>query len=148
MRRTRLLAVGLALAASLGCGSGSKYVPVTGTLKVNDKPAEGAFLTLVPAGGDKDPSARPSAIVNPDGTYEISTYHPETRAVVKGAPPGKYKVIFSWLPLQRPGDPVDPNPTGKAPVDKLGGRYTNPESSKHEVTVNDGPTELAPINLK
>ena len=149
MRRPGLLTLGLVLAASVGCSrSGAKCVPATGTLKVNDKPPEGLLVTLVPASGKDDPSARPSGIVGADGTYELSTYDAATRTPTKGAPPGKYKVILSWLPPKRPGDPVDPNPTGRPPVDKLGGRYLDPDRSRYEVTVGDEPTELAPIHLK
>ncbi|OWK35873.1 hypothetical protein [Fimbriiglobus ruber] len=125
-----------------------KCVPVTGSLKVSNKAPEGLLVTLVPTSGSDDPSSRPSGIVDADGTYKLSTYNAASRTGIKGAPPGKYKVILCWLPQRRPGDPVDPNPTGKPPVDKLGGRYLNPERSTYEVTVKDEATELAPINLR
>ena len=152
MRQTRLLALGLVLAASVGCSDSSlKCVPVTGSLLVHDKAPEGLLVTLVPAGGKDDPSSRPSGVVGADGTYTLSTYDAATRTAVKGAPPGTYKVIFSWLPEGRPGDPVDPDPTGRRPASKLGklsGQYLSPERSLYEVTVGDEPTELAPIHLR
>ncbi|HEX4612403.1 MAG TPA: hypothetical protein VH092_29685 [Urbifossiella sp.] len=147
MRRSGLAGIGLVLVASAGCSGGVKCVPVTGSLKVNDKPPEGLLVTLVPTGGNPDPTARPSGLVGADGTYTLSTYDAAARAVIKGAPPGTYKVILSWLPLRRPGDAVDPNPSGKPPADKLGGRYLSPELSTFEVTVKDEPTELALIKV-
>ena len=147
MRRTRFWALGLVLAASVGCSSGVKCVPVSGSVKVNDKPAQGLLVTLVPTAGKDDPSARPGGVVGADGTFELSTYDAATRTAVKGSPPGKYKVILSWIPESRPGDPVNPNPTGKPPGDKLGGRYLDPERSTYEVVVKDGPTKLEPIAL-
>ncbi|MDY3555028.1 hypothetical protein R5W24_004161 [Gemmata sp. JC717] len=141
-----LLTLGLALAASVGCSGGLKCVPVTGSVKVGEKAPEGVLVTLVPSGGKDDPTARPTGIVNADGTFALSTYDAANRAAVKGAPPGTYKVIFTWYPLHRPGEPSDPS--AKPSVDKLGGRYADPERSTFEVTIKDEPTELGVIRLK
>lgn len=145
MRRTGWLTLVLMLAGSMGCSGGVKCVPVSGSVRLNDKAPEGVLVTLVPVGGKDDPTSRPSGLVGPDGTYTLTTYDPANRTSVNGAPPGRYKVVLSWFPGRRPGEPSDPS--GRQSGDKLGGRYVDPDRSAFEVTVRDEPTELAPIRV-
>jgi hypothetical protein len=148
----RFLAVFVASAVVLafaGCtGGDGKYVPVTGKLQVRGQPAEGAQVTLVPthAGVNNDePISHPTGLVEADGSYELATYDPTRRKTHDGVPPGEYKVTITWMPPLHAGEKTAQK---KGPIDKLGGRYLNPERSTLTVTVKDEPTELAPINLK
>lgn len=141
------VAVGVALALIVGCDGGSwKCVPVSGSLQVGGQPAEGAQVTLVPINlGTKSELPRPTAVVEADGSFKLLTYDPSSRKTYPGAPPGEYKVTVTWITPLHVGEKVDQK---KRPTDKLGGKYLNPERSTMKVTVNDQPTELAPIRLK
>ena len=59
MRRTRAVAVaalGLLLGAAAGCGEKSKYVPVSGVVKLNGQPYPNAVVVFQPVGGKDNPN--------------------------------------------------------------------------------------------
>jgi len=127
--------VGLLVIAT-GCGDGRvKCYPVSGSVTVKGKPAEGAELVFHPDAGDTA-APRPTAVVGPDGTFKLTTY-----AVGDGAPAGGYKVTVRWLPPRKgPGAPDGP--------DRLNGKYATPATTKLTATVAaPGPVELQPFAL-
>lgn len=136
-----------ALSLSLaGCsGADKSYVPTRGQLFIGDKPAEGALVVLVPASGPDDPSARPTGIVGPDGSFVVSTYEAETRKTHEGAPAGEYSVAITWYPQAAVGSGGDRE---AAKVDRLGGRYADASKNSFRVKVGAPTTELEPIRLK
>jgi len=126
-----------------GCSSSSGpstkvCYPVKGEVLVKDKPAEGALVVLSPK-GDANPdewsSGYPRATVGADGKFEVGTYGDND-----GAPAGDYIVLVSWNA---------PNPQNEevSGPDRLGGRYSDPATSKLAATIEARPTELAPIRL-
>lgn len=131
-----LTMMGLAIASVSGCGpaKGQLY-SVTGTLKVNGKPAENALILLHPKTTTKE-TVRPSARVKADGTFDVTTFE-----AGDGAEAGEYIVTVEWrLPPKTPFD-------GNGP-DQLEGAYSNPTKSTLKATVNSGPTTLAPIEIE
>ncbi len=79
-----------------GCGNG--MVPVSGTVMVDGKPAEGVSLMFRPIKGGKDvfPSTGTS---QKDGAFSLTTN------LEKGIPKGEYTIMATW---------PDPNYKGKA----------------------------------
>lgn len=84
-----------------------KFFPVTGKVTMNNQPLEGYFqINFHPGEESSNPIA--SAIIQPDGTYELTS----GRAGIVGAMPGEYKVCV--VMLEGPEEsfriqPPDPN---------------------------------------
>jgi hypothetical protein len=75
-----------------GCGSPAGLVPVSGKVLYRGEPAAGAvvyFHRHAEPGSPRDPV--PSAIVEDDGTFYLST-----DGLGNGARPGKYTVLVEW----------------------------------------------------
>lgn len=127
------LTLTLALTLLAGCGDGRPPVyPVTGSVTYKGKPAGGAVVMLVPAGGG---AYSPTGTVGPDGGFRLTTFAPDD-----GAPAGDYTVLVTWRPAKKSSlDPDGP--------DKLGNRYANAATSKLSATVEAKPTDLPPIAL-
>lgn len=102
------LAFLLLLAALAGCSGGGESFPVTGTVTLDGKPAEGVQVKFFPAGdGDKDDRERyGTGVSGKDGKFELRSFSE------KGFPSGEYKVTFS-----RPvaNGKVAADPTKKVP---------------------------------
>jgi hypothetical protein len=112
--------------------------PVKGELLVKDKPAQGALVILRPrpdANPDEWSMGFPRANVGADGKFEVGTYGDND-----GAPAGDYIVLVSWEA------PNAQNEEASGP-DRLGGRYSDPATSKLTAKVEAHPTELPPIRL-
>jgi hypothetical protein len=77
----------LVLVIASGCSQGPKLIPVTGVIKVNSKPAEGALLYFHPAVSTESTA---SGIASADGTFELMTNGE------KGLVAGSYKVTVIW----------------------------------------------------
>jgi hypothetical protein len=140
-RKLFLLPFYFLMLAPLGCsqaGQGLKLYPVKGQVFLKDKPATGARLVLVPV---EDPKAeKPSAIVDDNGSFQLATRQPGD-----GAPAGEYFVSITWFE-RRKIDTRKEDDT-KQFVDKLGGRYADPKTSKLKVKITEGPNELPPFKL-
>jgi hypothetical protein len=123
-----------------GCGGGSKHprvYPVKGQLFVQGKPAAGARLTLSPE--NPDPAlwkmGFPQAMVQSDGSFAFTSY-----AEGDGAPPGKYKLIATWIE----GDTGIPNEDPNVqPKQLLEPKYAQPDSTPWEVDVEPKTNQLA-----
>jgi len=85
--RLRLIPL-VAILALVGCDSGPKLVPVTGTVTMNGKPLEGAMVSFLPD------QANPIATTGSDTTGPAGNYKIMTRGRA-GLAPGKYKVGIS-----------------------------------------------------
>ncbi|MEX0643322.1 MAG: hypothetical protein WD468_11505 [Pirellulales bacterium] len=130
------------LIASIGCGDGKigRY-PVSGTVLVDGKPADGATVYFCPTGGSEELlRERPFGTTGPDGKYLLTTLVKDD-----GAPAGQYKVLVQWIAMV-PQKVVDRDRSGGR--DRLRGRYMNLEKSTLTATVEEGPIELPPFELK
>jgi hypothetical protein len=146
--RPRLgIVVALVLAFTPGCGKRPTFYPAQGKLFVDGKPAEGALVVLHPVNDAGPLSIRPSGKVGPDGTFTLNSYIAETRTTNLGAPAGEYLVTVTWLPPDV-RDYLEKHQGGELP-DRLQGKYANATSSPlPHLVVLEGPTDLAPIELK
>jgi hypothetical protein len=138
-----LLTAGLAISWIAGCGDGQiKRYPVTGSVTVDGKPADGAMVIFCP--GDDAPAevrrTRPFGFTGPDGHFLLTTL---TKA--DGSPAGEYKVLIQW-PAASGGDSRD----GGRSIgpDRLNGRYMSLDRCEIKVKIGDGPNDLPPFELK
>lgn len=120
-----------------GCGGGKLATySVTGTVKVDSKPTEGAMVIFCPIDGSEELlKLRPFGITGPDGKYQVTTFDQ-----ADGAPAGNYKLIIQW-PARTGGD----QGIGSGP-DRLRGRYMNLERSQLTAKV-EGAIELPAFEL-
>ncbi len=130
--------------ASAGCGGGKAHKPthpVEGKVYWQDAatPAAGALVVFRPVGGSAEdwPEGYPRAIVGPDGRFELTTYEE-----ADGAPAGEYAVLITWpqRTVAPPGDDEGEGAEGEEGEelpDRLGGRYSNPESPPWKKQVTD-----------
>lgn len=134
-----VVAAAATILAASGCGPAGEarpdLMPVTGQLSINGKPASGAMLVFHPSSKvDFDArGTRPRATVEQDGHFQVTTYQSGD-----GIPVGDYDLSVLWFD----------NPDGSNPHDKLGGQYAVPERSNLHVTISDGTSELAPLEIK
>jgi glycine/D-amino acid oxidase-like deaminating enzyme len=108
--------------------------PVRGQVFVQGKPAVQARVTLHPV--DPTDTARPSAVVEEDGSFRFSTY-----LAFDGAPAGEYVVTVEWPSAARKQDELN------AGLDLLQGRYSDPKKSPLRVRVREEQNELEPFRL-
>lgn len=139
-----VLAVGMLTSALLvGCGeqapSGPQPYPVKGQVTFQGKPAAGFRVSFYPLFEQSGPKFAPSALTDENGQFALRSYQPGD-----GAPPGDYAVTFSW-PQSVPGPDPDDAPQE---VDRLKGRFGNPQQSAFKVTVQEGENMLEPFALK
>ena len=121
-----------------GC-KGSDYVPVTGTLTIDGKLADGVTLSFLPESGGTNASATTS----PMGNFSVRTSDKE------GCPPGKYAVTV--IKLEQPKNAksaapsIGPPMNAPLPVNTLPEKYAAKETSGLSVVVERGmkPLELA-----
>ncbi|MDR2115259.1 MAG: carboxypeptidase-like regulatory domain-containing protein [Planctomycetaceae bacterium] len=77
----------LFVVAITGCGSGIKYLPVTGTLTIDGVPMEGVTLSFVPISG----GTTASATTNAQGEFSVTTSNHN------GCISGEYNIIVFKL---------------------------------------------------
>ena len=115
--------------ALVGCGDGkiARY-PVSGTVLVDGKPADGAMVILCPPESAVElKNVRPVGTTDAGGKFSMTTFDKGD-----GAPAGEYKVIVQW-------------PKGE--VDLLKGRYFKLANSTLAATVKEESNELPPFEL-
>lgn len=128
------------LFALVGCDRGSKLVPVTGSITVDGKPAEGAVI-LFHADGNEINSVS-SAVAKADGTFEpVTDSEP-------GMPVGRFKLSVSYPdPSVKPTEQqlmmlgAEPGP------DLLKGRYISKDKSDLTAEVTATTTSLPALTL-
>jgi hypothetical protein len=133
--------LGAGLLALSGCGDGKlPLCPVTGSVLVDGKPAEGAMVIFCPEESSSSPELqreRPFGTTGPDGKFLVTTFHKED-----GIPVGQYKVLVQW---NAPGAAYDER-TGNR--DRLRGKYMNLQTTPLSATIAKDTLELAPFDLK
>jgi hypothetical protein len=132
------------LIALNGCGDGKiKRYPVTGTVMVDGKPAEGALVFFCPV--DPKPeleNLRPFGTTDATGTFELTTIEEND-----GAPAGQYKVLAKWpQPMPAADDGRDGRGTPLGP-DRLKNKYYNLGSTPLAATIEEQSNELPPFEL-
>ena len=109
----------LAAFAVAGCGQSAPLVPVTGTVKLDGKPVDGALVTFRPASGGLN--AVGTGTTNAQGEFTLR--HVERGA---GIPAGEYKVTLSTERSDREGAEIFP------------AKYHNPEETILTASVPEG----------
>jgi hypothetical protein len=121
---------------------------VEGKILVNDKPAEGVALLLLPVGDTGGDALRPRGLTDADGVFRLTSY-----ARHDGAPPGEYDVGLTWTgPRPKAADDeedpaLNDSPPAIARKDFFNGKYSNPKTSGLRVKIDAGQRELSPIVL-
>ena len=98
------LAVILLAGLATGCGgpAAHKVVPVSGTVTLDDQPAQGIHVSFTPlAEGEIDAGPGSTAVTDAQGKFTLKTAEESRRS---GAVPGKHSVIFSVATEQAPDD--------------------------------------------
>lgn len=140
MTQKTLLTPVFLLAALLGTSCGTKRAhkplyPVRGQVLYEGRPANRALVVLHPLSDPSPETGRPRGQVGEDGSFTLSTY-----GTKDGAPAGDYRVTVElWLSSGK-GD--------EGPTSRLPAKYAKPEKSGLTATVDAGPTELKPFQLK
>lgn len=131
----------LVAALTAGCGQAKqpweKVYPAKGVVRYRGNPLAGAQITLIPLDESYPSSVRPSATSKEDGAFDIGTY-----STADGAPAGDYKVLVLHFPVVGPKESPSPG------RNSLPAKYARPETTDLTVTVEEGPTELPPLELK
>jgi hypothetical protein len=134
-----------ALVASAGCGDGKiRRYPVTGTVTVDGKPADGALVIFCPVNptGELE-HLRPAGKADAAGTFSLTTI--ETG---DGAPAGDYKVLVQWpTPVQNANEDRGGRARSRGP-DRLKGKYYNLEKTPLTAKVDEKSNTLQPFELK
>jgi hypothetical protein len=97
-------------------------------------PAVGAVVVFHPATPLPGDVPRPTARVEEDGKFRLTTYGKDD-----GAPAGEYTITIEWVP-PRPPPPFRPKQTG----DRLAGRYSDPATSNLKYTVEKNKENEVP----
>jgi len=140
---TITLAVGVI--ALIGCGDGRPpRQPVSGIVRVDGKPANGAILVLHPVGGTTAPEVekiRPTGTCDRDGRFVLGTWE-----LADGVPAGRWKATVQWFTADGAPETADPE-AAHVETDRLGGAYGNPESTPLTIEVAGAAVELPPFEL-
>jgi hypothetical protein len=147
-RCTLVVCVALLTASlSVGCGKSRPEIkgklplfPVKGKAMMDGQPMSGATVLFYPTQEFPKGSAqqRPRAVVEDDGTFQVSTY-----ANNDGAPAGEYKVTISWK-----GDTQGLNNEQQSDLpEKAPETVQHSRSSKLRVEVKNGDNSLPTWDL-
>jgi len=139
--RGRILAAAIWLVASAalagGCSRGGfkqhATHPVSGRADLGGKVPVGAHLVFHPQPEQPGWGDLPSAVVNADGRFSVSTYRDGD-----GAPAGEYVVTAQWFPVGQ---------DGAVGVNALDRSFAAPATSPLRVTIQAGANDLAPLDL-
>lgn len=132
-------ALALTFVAS-GCGDDGDRTavhPTSGKLTYEGIVPEGALVVLHPKDATSPYAVRPTAKVQSDGSFALTTY--ETG---DGAPAGDYVVTVTWAQAVQVGGDFVPGPELIPP------KYQKPQTSDLVVSVAEGDNDLAPIVIR
>lgn len=140
--RSRLSAILLIVVCLFtgGCSSAAKLIPVSGSVTVKGKPAEGAVVLFHPEGNPTGMTA--SGVAGADGSFALVS------ATETGVAAGKYKVTIIW-----PDASKKPTPsqimmgTAEDGPDLLQGKYASRDKSPLTAEVTATTTKLPPFEL-
>ena len=141
MITSRIILVVLVSAVAVGCGkrgiTAPSTAPVSGTVLVNGKPANGVKVRFHPQFDIGTIKFIPSGETGTDGRFTLST-----ATASDGAPPGDYVVTFELLRggADQQGRDIE--------VDAWRGKYADPATSSWKVTIKSGENVLDPFDLK
>jgi hypothetical protein len=125
-----------ALLLCLGCSSDEKRVtvhPVTGKISVGGEAPVGAQIVLHSVSPSIDAKLAPTAKVQKDGTFKVSSYQSGD-----GAPEGEYVATISWYKITEGGVRGD---------DVVPKKYSSAETSPIKISVKSGSNEVPPIDV-
>jgi hypothetical protein len=124
----------MALGLVAGCGAAGRVpvFPVQGQVLFNGKPAAGAQVVFHPAGKTGSDALRPTAQVDADGKFTLTTF-----TSGDGAPAGEYEVtVEQWV--SKNDDPA---------VNVLPARYRQVRTSGLRVTIAANENQVPTIKL-
>jgi predicted small lipoprotein YifL len=132
----------IALVSSLlGCGKGGPtLIPVTGSIEVDGKPANGATIIFHPT--DKEMKLIPATTTDANGKFTLVTN------AKPGIPVGSYDVTITW-----PDPAVQPTAAEKLQglaepgPDLLAGKYAKKGASGLKADVTSSTKDLPPFKL-
>ena len=122
----------------LACGNsdgGPEVYSVSGEVFLNGVPAAGALVHFHPA--DNDERAPAFAVVQEDGSFELSTF-----GTNDGAEPGDYIVTLNWCDEERVDGEMINGP------DRFHDRYSSRAKSNLHATVEPGENVVPRFDLK
>ena len=124
---------GLAVAA--GCSTSPALIPVTGLVRLDDRPAEGVQVSFWPAdeAGADSRDRYGAGRTGPDGRFELRAFSGP------GVERGNYKVTFS-RPVAGSRAPSKGKP--EAARESLPERYTGRDTTEQTATVGKGQSEF------
>jgi hypothetical protein len=136
----------LAVLAVIGCGDGRlPRSPVSGSVRVDGKPAAGAVVVLHPVAGSVASGAeriRPTGTCDRDGKFVLGTWE-----LADGVPAGRWKATVQWFAADGAAADADPE-TVHGEHDRLGGAYGDPEATPLMIDVAKSAIELPPFELQ
>jgi hypothetical protein len=157
-----LLTMGLGLTLlATGCGKKGPEqhgtVKVTGTVKYNGNPVEGATVTFIPSESkdmqNKGKGNAAFGTTDKDGTFVLRTFNPDD-----GGVPGKYIVTVTKYEKRSVEavsdvDSSDYNPEEEAtatkpPKNELPSKYESIKNSDLNVEIKSGEDNVIPLELK
>jgi len=127
-----------------GCGDGKvRRYPVSGSVKVDGRPAENAVVIFCPVNAAPEvTNLRPSGMTDAQGSYKMMSIKPGD-----GAPAGQYKVIVKWPAPAAAGADDREGRGPKLGPDRLKGKYYDLDKSSLNATVEKKTNEIPPFEL-
>lgn len=122
-----------------GCSQGPRLVPVTGSVTVGGKPANGAVIMFHP----EDPAqTTASGVADNAGNFKLIS------SAEAGVQTGRYKVTVIWPdPAKKPTEAQIMMGTADAGPDLLKGKYAARDSSPLSVEITEDSQALPPFEL-
>ena len=128
-----------------------KVTKVSGQVFVENKPAKGALITLVPMQAPEEVAKSwkfgyPRATVGADGKFQVSTYE-----LGDGAPPGEYRLTIIWPVMEMVEGPDGELVEGEKPVfppqNRINTKYSEPGQTPLNIKVEEKPLEIPKYEL-
>jgi len=151
VRQSAYLIAGMTFAGLLGCGDGTKYVKVSGTVTLDGKPYKNAIVSFQPLAtkNNPNPGFGSTGLTDENGHYTLMSTDGHT-----GAVPGKHLIRIrtkvddpSAVVDASVGSPDDPFPKGKkAELEPIPQEWYA-DSSRKEADVPDNGTDKANFDI-
>jgi len=133
---TLLLAALVVLVAGCG-GKGPRLYPGKGAVRINGEPAKDVNVLFTPVASPEAGATplSPAAVTGEDGSFQLMSFKPSD-----GAPAGDYQVTVIY-PMNR----FNKHLSG---IDRLRGKFANPQTSGLTAKVEPRSNDLPPFDLK
>jgi hypothetical protein len=112
--------------------------PVSGTVSFKGETPVGAQIVLHAVNRSTASDVAPVGTVKADGSFAITAYEPGD-----GAPQGEYVATVEWFRLITKGEGAGARGPNVIPKE-----YASPMTSPIRVSVNSGPTQVPPIEIR